>query len=615
MAADGDHAPPPVRFAEAPTKRTRWLAAVVCALLVLAVAMVFGRSIAYDFVYDDFQYLHQSPQVARGLCTEGIVWAFTTTQCSNWHPFTWLSYMLDAQLYGLKPWGYRLTNILLHAATAILLFLVLRQMTSDLWPSAFVAAVFAIHPLRAESVVWVAERKDVLSGLFFMLTLAAYAGYVRRPFSLARYSAVVVLFALGLMAKPMLVTLPLVLLLLDYWPLGRMGVPAAVNPTDSWGGSCTANPGVTVQLSPQRKRPLDRATRWWRLVLEKLPLLALSAASCVATSLAQQGTLAPFDQLPLGPRAANAVVSYATYLRQFFYPAGLAVYYPHPEDSLLPGQIVGALLLLAVITAAVVVCWRRCPWLPVGWFWYLGMLVPAIGLVQVGHQAMADRYTYLPQIGLAIGLAWTAKRALESWPYRGWLYGVTGALAVAGLMGCAWHQTSFWHDSTTLWRRAIDCTSHNARAHANLGSALAAEGKTDEAIIQYTKALEVRPDLAEVSYNLGVALAGRGRIDEAIARYEQAVKFKPNYMPAYHTLGHALLDRGRVDEAIAQFRKALAAKPDYAEAHNNLGLALLRSGRRDEAVVHFRKALELQAEFVEARNNLAIALGQEGAAK
>ena len=530
---------------------------------MLAVAIVFGRSIGYSFVYDDYQYLDQNPHVAGGLSMEGIAWSFTTRQCSNWHPLTWLSYQADTELYGLKPWGYRLTNLVLHAATAILLFLVLRQMTSNLWPGAFVAAVFAIHPLRAESVVWVAERKDVLSGLFFMLTLAAYVGYVRRPFSLARYSAVVVLFALGLMAKPMLVTLPLVLLLLDYWPLDRL----------PWS---------------------------WRVVAEKLPLLAVSAGSCVATSLVQRGTLAPFDQLPLGPRIANALVSYAVYLRQFFYPAGLAVYYPHPEGNLAAAQVMGALLVLAVITAAVVICWRRFPWLPVGWFWYLGMLVPAIGLVQVGHQGMADRYTYLPQIGLTLGLAWTAKRALESQPRRGWLCGVMGALAVAALMGCAWHQTAFWRDSTTLWRRDIECTSHNS-PHANLAAGHQLNGNRDEAIVEFTKTLEIRPDLPEVCYQLGLILSGCGRTDEAIMRYEQAVKFKPDYMPAYHTLGRAMLDRGRIDEAVAQFRRAADARPDDAEAHNDLGLALLRSGRRDEAIVHFRRALELQADLVEAR--------------
>ena len=623
----------------APRAENRYAVPAVCGFLLLAVALVFGQAVGYGFVnYDDDGYVYENSHLTRGLAAEEIVWAFTTTQCNNWHPLTWLSYLLDSQLYGAKPWGYHLTNILLHAAAAIVLFLVLRRMTGDLWPSAFVAAVFAVHPLRTESVVWIAERKDVLSGLLFMLTLAAYVSYVRRPWSLARYMAVVVLFALGLMAKPMLVTLPLVLMLLDYWPLGRMALPSK-----SWGGSCAAAPGAAVQLPPQRKKngPVP-----WRLVVEKLPLLALSAASCVATSVAQRAALARFDLLPLGSRAANALVSCVAYMGQFFYPVGLAVFYPHLGDELPIGKIVGASLLLAVITVGVAVCWRRRPWLPVGWFWYLGMLVPAIGLVQVGAQSMADRYTYLPQIGLVIGLAWGAKGVVGAWPYRAWLYGVASAVAVAALMGCTWQQTTFWSSTEALWNHDLSCTVPSSLAHYNLGTFLFAEGRIDEAIGHYRETLDIKPNLVEGHNNLGIALVRRGDFAEAMAHYRRALELKPDFEEAYGnlglalfrqghlaeaieqyekalklkpddaktrcSLGEALIHLGRSAEAIEQYEKALKSQPDHAEAHSNLGLLLAGAGRGDEAVAHYQKALEIKPNYADAHNNLGLWLAGAG---
>ena len=371
-------------------KRNTYTVAAVCGFLLLAVALVFGQTVRHDFVnYDDNAYVYENPQVAGGLTAHGIAWAFTSFHVSNWHPLTWLSHMLDCQFYGLHAGGHHLTNVLLHAATAILLFLVLRRMTGDLWPSAFVAAVFAIHPLRAESVAWVAERKDVLSGLFFMLTLGAYAGYARRPFSLGRYLTVVLLFALGLMAKPMLVTLPFVLLLLDYWPLGRIG--------------------------PHRRTGISS---FRRVVVEKIPLLALTAASCVATVIAQGTAVIAIDVIPLPSRIANALVSYVAYMGQLFYPAGLAVLYPHPEGGLPIWKVAASSLVLAGISAAALVWRRRFPYLFVGWFWYVGMLVPVIGLVQVGLHAMADRYTYLPQIGLCIAVTWGVAQLAASRRYH-----------------------------------------------------------------------------------------------------------------------------------------------------------------------------------------------------
>jgi protein O-mannosyl-transferase len=548
----------------------------VCGFLLLAVALVFGKTVRYDFVnFDDKQYVYENPDLARGLNAQQIARAFTTTRASNWHPLTWLSYMLDYCICGLKPWGYHLGNVLLHAATVILLLLVLWRMTGDFWPSAFVAAVFAIHPLQVESVAWVAERKDVLSGLFFVLTLGAYVGYVRRPFSFLRYLAVVVLFALGLMAKPMLVTLPFVLLLLDYWPLDRMALR-------------------------------------WRLLLEKLPLFVLSGASCVATSIAQREVAASLDLIPFSARVANALVSYAVYVGHLVYPMGLAVFYPHPGNQVPVWQVIVALLLLACISVGVLAWRRKAPYLLVGWCWYLGMLVPVIGLVQVGSQSMADRYTYLPQIGLVIGLAWGAKRVLESRPRYVDVCVVASALAVAFLMGCAWQQTSYWRDSETLWRHAIACTPPNAVAHNNLGSALDNRERMDEKIAEYREALRLQPNFAYANCNLGVALAERGQIDEAIACFEKALKAWPNYFEAHSNLGKALASRGQFDEAIAHYEKAIKAEPDNAVAYFNLGVALAACRRMDEAMARFQEAIQLRSNYPEAHNNLGIALGQCG---
>jgi protein O-mannosyl-transferase len=549
----------------------------VCAFLLLGVALVFGQTVHHEFInYDDEVYVYENPHVVSGLTTEGVAWAFTTGHASNWHPLTWLSHMLDCQLYGLKPWGHHLSSVLLHAAAAILLFLVLRRMTGDLWPSAFVAAVFAIHPLRVESVAWVAERKDVLSGLFFMLTLAAYVAYVRHPFSLLRYLTVAVLFALGLMAKPMLVTLPFVLLLLDYWPLGRM---AAIKP---------------------------------RPVAEKIPLFALAAASCVATSLAQSKAVAPLEILPLSLRIGNALVAYVAYIGQLFYPVGLAVFYPHPESSLPIWKAVGSLVVLMGASAVAVVGRRRFPYLFVGWFWYLGMLVPVIGLVQIGMQAMADRYTYLPQIGLCIVVAWAATQAVVSWPTGRRACGAGAGLAVLILMGCAWRQASYWCDSETLWTRTLACTTQNMVARYNFAVTLQHRGKLDEAIAQYREVLKIKPGYVDAYNNLGVTLQRSGRLDEAIAQYELGLKIDPDSVDFHVNLSSVLADRGQFDEAIAHCEKALQIAPDHVGAHNNLGIALAGQGRFDEAIVHYRRALGVESNHVEASYNLGMALARRG---
>jgi protein O-mannosyl-transferase len=520
--------------------QNRYAAPAVCALLLLAVALVFGRTVWHEFVnFDDKKYVCDNPHVSQGLTKETVVWSFTSFRASNWHPLTWLSHALDCQLYGTESAaGHHLTNVILHAAVAILLFLVLWRMTGGLWPSAFVAAVFAVHPLRAESVAWVAERKDLLGGLFFMLTLAAYVAYVGRPFSLARYSLVVASFALGLMSKPMLVTVPFVLLLLDYWPLGRMASP-------------TAN-----DLK--------------RLLIEKVPLVLLAAASCMVTLAAQSSAMQTLDAVPLLWRIANAPVSCVAYLGQFVCPANLAVFYPHPGNRVPTWQVAGSLLAMAIITVGALAGRRRCPYVLVGWLWYLGMLVPVIGLVQVGAQAMADRYTYLTQIGVCLALTWGIADVTRSWPNRRRLLAVLSLLVVAILMAHAWRQTGYWRNSDSLWRHTLDCTSDNALAHSNLGSDLADRGEEDEALEHFREAVRISPYHTTARTCLGLALGRRGQIAEAAEHFETVLSLEPDNAKAHGGLGVALGKCGRLDEAITHFQEALKAEPDYAEARQNL---------------------------------------------
>ena len=566
-----------------------YAATAVCGLLVAAVAVVFGQTVRHEFVnFDDDRYVYDNPQVSSGLTLHGVAWAMTHSHVGNWHPLTSISHMLDCQFYGIQPGGHHLTNVVLHAATAVLLLLVLRSMTGQLWPSALVAALFAVHPLRVESVAWVAERKDVLSGLFFMATLGAYVGYVRRPASFWRYALIMVLLALGLMAKPMLVTTPLVLLLLDYWPLERFG-------------ECPAT---------EDARPLR--SRFLRLFVEKIPLLVLAAASCVATLLGQVEAMAPGDLIPMPSRIANAVVSYAGYLGQMFYPVDLAVLYPHLGGGLPIWKIVGAALLLVGISVVAVVGRRRHPYVLVGWLWYLGTLVPVIGLVQVGSQAMADRYTYLPQIGICLAVVWAAGRAAGSWPYRRYLYGGVSALAIAVLMACAWRQAAFWRNNETLWTQTLACTSRNAIAENDLALALVNAGRIDEALPYFREAVEIRPQLVEAYSNLGDALLRKNRVDEAIAQFEKALTIKPRHAELHNNLGVALARRGETDDAIPHYRTALELKPEYAQAQFNLGNALLQKGQFDEAFTCYRKALELKPLDPAIHKNFGNALAQTG---
>ena len=555
-------------------------AAAVCGFLLLAVALVFGQTVGHEFVnYDDNPYVYENPVVQKGLTLEGFHWALTYGEIGHWHPLTWLTHMLDCQIHGLKAGGHHLTNVLLHAGSAILLFLVLWRMTGFLWRSAFVAAVFAVHPLRAESVAWVAERKDVLSGLFFMLTLGAYVRYLNRPTSMVRYGTVVLFFALGLLSKNMLVTLPFVLLLLDYWPLNRLSGFAPRN--------------------------------WFRLAAEKWPLFALTAASCVITLMVPEEV--PIgDRLPLALRMENAVVSYVTYLWQMVYPSGLAVLYPNPTGRLPFWQEAGALGLLLAISGIIFAFRRRRPYLVVGWLWYLGMMVPVIGIVQISYYAHADRYTYLPQIGLYLMLTWTAADLSSGWRHRRAVLGAVSAVILSALIYSAHMQVSYWQNSESLWTHTLACTARNYVAHMNLGKALKERGQIDAAMAHYRKVLEIKPEHAEAYNNLGILLAENRQIDAAIAHYRKALEIKPDYVEAHNSVGMALAGCGEIDAAVVHFRKALEIKPDYAEAHNNLGNALMGRDQVDEAVAHFRKALEIRPDYAKGYNNLGIARARSG---
>jgi len=565
-------------------------AAGVCIVLVLAVWAVFGQTARFGFVnYDDGRYVYDNPVVEKGLTLKGAFWALTDDKIDHWHPLTWLSHMADCQVYGLWAGGHHLTNVALHAVAAMLLFLALREMSGSLWRSAFVAAVFAIHPLRVESVAWIAERKDVLSGVFFMLTLWAYARYARQP-SRWRYAVVALLYGFGLLCKNTLVTLPFVLLLLDWWPLNRVTLDGA----DSG------------KVGAARLMAL-----FGGLVKEKIPLFLISAGSCVVTVLAPQ-KVAGSAQIPLLERLGNAVVSYGIYLWQVVFPAGLAIPYLNPPNGQPFWKVALAFVLLAAISMGVLACWKKRPYLLVGWLWYLGMLVPVIGIIQISYHAHADRFTYLPGIGLVMAGTWAAGDWSMGWKHRrAVLEGLTAAV-MGALMVCSWKQAAYWQDSETLWTHTLACTTDNEIAHNNLGNALLQKERVDEAIVHDQEALRISPNFAEAHYNLGLAICQKGRVDEAIVQFQEALKIKPYYAEAHYSLGNALRQRGRVDEAIFHYQRALQIQPDFAEAHNNLGTALRQKGRVDEAISHYQKALAIMPDNESVHVNLGNALLQKG---
>jgi protein O-mannosyl-transferase len=562
----------------------------VCGLLLLAVVLVFAQTLGHGFVNcDDPALIYQNPQLARGLTPSGIAWAFTNVDGYFWFPVTWLSYLADVQFFGLQPWGFHLTNVLVHAASTVLLFLVLWRMTGDLWPSALATALFAIHPLRAESVAWAAERKDVVGMLFFLLTLAAYVGYTRRPSSVARYLAVLALYAVHLMAKPLAVTLPMLLLLLDYWPLGR--------------------------LRPARTGPLAIVKTFLgngRLLLEKVPLLLLAIGFSIVTHFAHGDDVISLDILPVSLRISNALVCYMVYVRQFFCPTGLVAIYPYPEGGIPFWQMAVALLLLLTITTVALAAWRRCPYLFVGWLWYLGTFVPMIGLLQICGYAMADRFTYLPQIGLCIAVAWGVAAVAAAWPRLRWLYGAGAAAVLLVLLGGNWQQTTYWRDSQALWLRDLTCTSNNKYAPNNYGDALMAQGRTAEAIPYFRESLRIDSYFPTAHSNLAVALANTGQLDEALDHLRRALEIYPKQPGAANNLATLLRLTGRTAEAIAEYEKLLRGQPQDPENHVNLAVALRAAGRNREAIDQLQQALQLDPGSARAHDELGDLFSKQG---
>ena len=549
--------------------------ALVAVFLALITLVVYGQTLTHDFInFDDDRYVYHNQHVLHGLTRAGVAWALTTNCESNWHPVTWLSHMLDCQMYGVKPWGHHLSALLLHLANTLLLFFVLRRMTGRIWPSAFVAAMFAAHPLHVESVAWVAERKDTLSTFFWMLTIWAYVRYAELP-SIKRYLPVMLLFALGLMSKPMLVTLPVTLLLLDYWPLGRFALE-----------------GAKV-----------------RLILEKIPLIVLTIASCAVTYAVQQkgGSVGSSEIFTPGVRVANAIVAYAHYLILTFWPHGLAIFYLHPGRTLPPHTVAGAMAMLACIFVLVLRYGRNRPYLIVGWLWYFITLIPVIGLVQVGSQAMADRYTYVPLIGVFILVAWgvpdllskkgpvpKASRSHRRYKSR---RSETAAestrpntlvcvLAAIVILACVWSanvQAGYWKNSITLFNHALKFAASNALAHIILGDTYYAKKDYDAAVEQYQEVVRMKPAYIKGHKQLIQALVKANREDEAAVQYEELLKYDPDNADAHCSIGFALVKQGKLDQALRHFEAALRIDPDHKAANVNMAVAFLMMGRFPDA--------------------------------
>ncbi|MEI7935438.1 MAG: tetratricopeptide repeat protein [Verrucomicrobiota bacterium] len=649
-----------------------WLMGV---LLVLGTVALYWPATRCDFVnLDDSLHVTSNVLVQKGLTWEGIRWVLLHPVANNWHPLTVLSHMAVCQMCGLNPWGHHLANVLLHALNAGLVFALLQRMTGAAWRSLLVAALFAFHPLRVESVAWVTERKDVLSGFFGLLALIAYVCYAqgswekaesrkqkaengrqnpatRNTFHVSRftfhartfYLLSLFFLALGLMSKPMLVTWPLVMLLLDYWPLGRMQNAECRMKNEEATGTSQA-PRIRHHVSrftfhaSRITFHLPRA-----LLFEKIPFFVLAALMSILTFVVQHrgGALAAGESLPLGARLGNAVISYCRYLGKLFWPSDLAVVYPHPGHWAL-GKVVAAAGLIVGISVLVWMQRRRHPFLLVGWLWYCGTLVPVSQVIQTGGHAMADRWTYVPSLGILILAIWGAYELVQGKAAGGLereereergsvghalarstlhasrstpiLLSVVGGVAVFACLAMTRHQLGYWRDSEVLLRHAIEVTENNELAHRNLGVALYEKGQTDEAIRQFEEGVRLKPDYAYTHYNLGIAFDKQGQVDKAIGQLQEALRLEPDYADARYNLGVAFFQQGRTAEAIGQFRETIRLQPDHHQAHNNLGTAVGLNGQTDEAIRHFQEALRLKPDYAEARTNLAVVLATKARA-
>jgi tetratricopeptide (TPR) repeat protein len=545
----------------------------------VATLVAYGPVRRNGFVdFDDGSYITKNPNVNEGITPQSIIWAFTKFHSGNWHPITWLSHMLDCEIYGLNPLGHHLTNVAIHIASSLLLLLALRKMTGTIWPSAFVAGIFALHPLHVESVAWAAERKDVLSGLFFMLTILAYAYYVAKP-NFKKYLFVLLAFVMGLMSKPMLVTLPFVLLLLDYWPLNR------------------SNKLKTRQL-----------------LFEKIPFFAMSAVSSIVTLFAQHsgGAIATLENVSVGYRIANMFVSYIRYIGKTIWPRRLAVIYPHYYGGLSNGITAVCTILLILLTVLCIYVFRRKRYAAAGWLWYIATLVPVIGIVQVGSQAIADRYMYIPMVGLLIIIAWTGKELTGENRSRQIAAAVLAAIVLCVSVILTRTQVGYWKNNLALFGHAVKVTENNHLAETNYGQALYKAGNISEGMMHLYKAIRINPNFSAGRDTLGNVLIEEDKINEAIAYFEESIRRDNKWKPGYINLGAALSKQGKYDEAIKCINKALELDPQYENARSKIGIVLLLSGKPKEAITNLNEGLKTSTDRMEIYVNLAIAYNQLG---
>jgi len=532
---------------------------VILGLTAIACA-VFGQVGGFEFVnYDDNCYVSGNEHISSGFTIQNIIWVFTSVHCGNWHPLTGLSHMLDCELFGLNAGRHHLVNVAIHIINTLLVFVVFQRMTDAFWRSAFIAAVFSLHPMHVESVAWISERKDVLSTFFGLLTMAAYLYYIKNP-NFNRYALMTILFALGLMAKPMLVTLPCVLLLLDYWPLERFG---------------------KIRLK--------------KLIAEKIPLLALSAASSAITMIvqSQSGAIAGIRRFPLSVCAFNSLLSYIRYLVKMVWPVNLALFYPLAGDKQVWWQVFGSGVIFAGVTLLALRHCRKRKYLLTGWFWYVGTLVPVIGLVQVGEQSMADRYTYIPFIGLFIVVAWGANDLLAEWKYGRVACGLLSSAIVLTLAVLSWFQASYWHDSISLAEHSIKVVRNNYVAYYNLANAYYEKGEYDLAIFNFSRAVEINPLFYDAYYNRANAYRHRGQLDLAISDFDKAIEINPMYAEAYYNRAIVYKNLGQLDRAISDYSKTIEITPADADAYNNRGNVYRSKGEYDLAVADYDKAIEI----------------------
>lgn len=565
---------------------------IACLILTLVTVAAYWQLSECDFVgFDDYEQLVDNPYLHEGITAKTIAWAFSFESATYWHPLTWLSHMLGFKIFGFEPGMQHLINLFLHIANTLMLFFVFKRMTGALWQSAFVAGLFALHPLNVESVAWVTERKNVLSTLFWLLTMLAYVRYTDRP-GVLRYIAVFAALALGLMAKPMLVTMPFVLLLLDYWPLERF----------RWGRQAG-------NVSPETGTFVNSGYQPWpgsRLVLEKIPLLVLAAVSINLSALSVQNldNTILTGSVPMKLKIANALVSYVIYIKKMLWPSKLAVLYPYPERVPL-WQAAGAGLLLAGVTMLVLRKIKLKPYLSVGWLWYIGTLIPVIGLVQVGlWPAMADRFAYVPLIGLFILIAWGISDILSKQRYRRIMLGILTAGVLSALMICTWRQSAYWKSSLDLFERSVQVTPNNWLAHNNLGTAKFNKGQLDEAISHYETALSIKPDYITPHYNLGNLFLNQGQIKQAAFHLREALKIKPEHAYSHYSYGNLLVKQGRLEEAASHFFEVIKSNPEHAEAYNQIGVIRGWQKNYKGAQIFLLKAIQIKPDYFRARKNL-----------